>query len=415
MPPSARPNPSSAPTPATTPAPTLNPAAPLERLAVDPAAVTNWDEHYRKHEETPVELMVRLTALREKLRFRDIEAALKAYLRYRGKHAEPWMYELLALAIKKNKGSDAEFKTALAWGAYLAKRGESSSAMTQAADLLVVNGYDEIAVTDARGQTHRITVGELLDRAAEKDPQSPRAALMAMNYALRTKDPKRMGDAIERFLSLGWPGKDEAGHNRDEAWRLAARRQVEALAEALRQSHRDAEADALLDRLRQAETRDLVLRLTWTGDADLDLVVEEPLGARACFQTPRTVFGGALVKNGYGKHPEEVYTCPRGFSGDYKVQIETIYNDEKDPATRATLEIVTHEGTPQEHKETRTIDLGKGRPAPIVVHLDGGRRTEVLPYKAPPLIQIILDPKTKAQAKDATTPAPKPAAAPPRR
>ena len=30
--------------------------------------------------------------------------------------------------------------------------------------------------------------------------------MMSINLAQKTKDPKRMGDAVERLLSLGWPG-----------------------------------------------------------------------------------------------------------------------------------------------------------------------------------------------------------------
>ena len=54
----------------------------------------------------------------------------------------------------------------------------------------------------------------------------------------------------------------------------------------------------------------MFVRLTWDGDADFDLIVDEPLGATASYQTPRTVFGGSMIKNGYGSHPEEVYVCP---------------------------------------------------------------------------------------------------------
>ena len=35
-----------------------------------------------------------------------------------------------------------------------------------------------------------------------------------------------------------------------------------------------------------------------------------------------------------GKHPEEVYVCPRGFDGDYTIRIDSIYNNEKKPASR---------------------------------------------------------------------------------
>jgi hypothetical protein len=99
--------------------------------------------------------------------------------------------------------------------------------------------------------------------------------------------------------------------------------------------------------------------------------------------TPRTVFGGSIVKNGYGRHPEEVYVCPRGFDGDYSIKVETIYNNPSKPATQGTLEVITHEGTPQEVKQVHTLALGGKTPPPIVVTLKGGRRTVVMPLVLP--------------------------------
>ena len=66
--------------------------------------------------------------------------------------------------------------------------------------------------------------------------------MMSINLAQATKDPKRMADAVEQLLSLGWPGNDEA-------IRRDARQQVEKLAKTLREERRGDEADALLARL----------------------------------------------------------------------------------------------------------------------------------------------------------------------
>jgi hypothetical protein len=222
-------------------------------------------------------------------------------------------------------------------------------------------------------------IGPLLDPAMEKVPHRIEPILMSMNLAEATKDPKRMADAAEKLLALGWPGNDDS-------IRGGTRRRVERLAKTLREEGRGDEADAMLAGLPGSEARDLFLRLTWTGDADFDLYVAEPLGATASYQSPRTVFGGAIVKNGYGAHPEEVYVCPRGFDGDYSVKIEPIYNNPEKPATQATLEVITHEGTPQESKRVHTIPLTPGgkSPEPIVVTLKGGQRKVVLPLLIPP-------------------------------
>jgi hypothetical protein len=192
------------------------------------------------------------------------------------------------------------------------------------------------------------------------------------------------------LLSLGWPGADDS-------LRASARKEAETLAKTLREENRGEEADRLLQTLPDAEARDVFARLTWVGEADLDLAVDEPLGATADFNTPRTVFGGSIIKNGYGSHPEEVYVCPRAFDGEYVFRVVTIANSDKNPALQATLEVITHEGTSVEHRETHTIKLGKN-PSPTKVKLTGGRRKTALPYILP---AILIDAEAEAKAETA--------------
>jgi hypothetical protein len=211
---------------------------------------------------------------------------------------------------------------------------------------------------------------------------------MAINFALKTRDPQLMSKAVEHLFALGWPGKDEE-------LRLSARQQAEALAKALKDDGREAEARELLARLAGAEPRDLFIRVTWKGDAWIDLAVEEPLGAKASYLNLRTPFGGAIVKSGRGKHPDSVYVCPQGFDGPYKVNLEVSYNNPKNPVREVTMEIITHEGTTREDVRKKTLTLDKLKP--VVVTLQGGRRKEVLPYQAPP-----IDPRDlKMQPSDA--------------
>ena len=359
---------------------------PLEASRVRPTHSTPWAfwSHYykpnpdpkRDHDEPASKLRETVTLLNWNKKFADAEAALKAYLIYRPKNQEPWMYQALALAIQENKGKPEEIKQSLDYAADLAQRSHNPN--------LLISVADQLYLHDDLGR-----VGALLDEAAEKVPHRSEPLIMSIMLASKTKDPKRMAASVESLLSLGWPGNDDL-------LRRDVRLHVERLAKLLHEDGRAAEADALLAKLPESEARDLFIRLSWTGDADLDLVVEEPLGATANYQAPRTVFGGSLIKNGYGKHPEEVYVCPRAFDGEYKIRINVIYNDSKirskeetaknpeRPATQAILEIITHDGAPDEHKQTLTIPLGEKPPAPVVVNLKGGRRKTVLPYLAHP-------------------------------
>jgi hypothetical protein len=328
--------------------------------------------------------MTNLIRLRRDQQFKDIEAAIRAYLRNReAKNPAPWLYEMLAAATEINGGKAQDVETFLGYAADQAMKSALLVDLTRVADELAMRKmYDR--------------AGVLLDAAMAKNPAAAQPIWMSIALSGKAQDPKRMAESLEKLLSLGWPGIDDA-------WRAFARKQAEELAKALREGGREDEAQILLDRLPAAEARDLVLRLTWSGDADLDLAVEEPLGATARVATPRTVFGGAIVKNGYGNHPEEVYVCPRAFNGDYKVRVDMIYNDETNPAHDVTLEIITHEGTEQERSRTETIAI-EGR-EPMVVPLEGGRRTTVLPFQAEPEIEPPAPPPTRRPTLTTPTPA----------
>ncbi len=341
-----------------------------------------WVEWYRTHkpENKPSvsdALRHKVALLNANKKFLDIRGVLIGFLKHNSKDAEPWMYCALALAYRMSNGSEADVKTALGYAADMALKSGNPNALVSVADqMFLLKDYDR--------------VGVLLDKAALLVPHRPEPLVMSINLAQKTRDPGRMAASIEALLSLGWPGMDDEGLRRD------ARKQAETLAKALREDGKADEADSLLDGLPEAEARDLFVRLSWTGEADLDLAVDEPLGATAGYSTPRTVFGGTLINNGRLAHPEEVYVCPRGFDGVYTIHVDVVANDDKKPALQARLEIITHEGTAQEHKEIKTIRLGTKPPAPIKVTLTKGRRTKVLPFLAPTPIEVPV-PKKPAQ------------------
>jgi hypothetical protein len=290
---------------------------------------------------------------------REVHAALIGFLENHSKLAEPWMYEALASAIELNQGSAADVKKSLNYAADLAQATHNPNHLVSAADQLLLRGYLE-------------RVGPLLDEAMPMIPHRYEPMSMSILLAQKTSDPRRLAEGVDSLLSLGWPGQDEY-------FRVESANQVETLAKTLEEAGRTPEANELRAKLTASQARDLFVRLTWDGDADFDLLVDEPLGATASYQNPRTVFGGAMLKNGYGTHPEEVYVCPRGFPGDYTVRVSTIYANPDKPVTRLTLETIAHEGTLQEKKQSH--DLNPDKPGkPVVVHLDTGRRKKVLPY-----------------------------------
>jgi hypothetical protein len=326
-------------------------------------------------ERTDPNKLRRLVAdLNRARKVREVHAALVGYLKNHPSRAEPWMYEALALSIVINQGSPEDVKKSLNYAADLAQRSHNPNLLVSVADKLLIES-ERPGTSPAASGEYLKRAGPLLDEATKAVPHRPEPMVMSIALAQKTKDPVRMADAVDRLLSLGWPG-------RDDYVRIEAGNQVDALASALKSAEKASEADALQAKLGASLARDLFVRLAWDGNADFDLVVEEPLGATASYDTPRTVFGGSVIKNGYGSHPEEVYVCPRAFSGNYTVRVKTIYTDPSKPVTRLTLETITHEGTTNEKKETHSLTPDQPN-KPVVVTLSGGRRKSVLPYIDP--------------------------------
>lgn len=320
-----------------------------------------------------------MALLRVDNKFRDIEGVLRGYLRHHSDLAEVWMYDTLGIAIEVNKGDAEEIKTLVGFAAHLAKDSDNPNDLFQVADMLLLRKW----VNPVGAEGYKANLGEILDRLIKRVPHRIEPYLMAILMAELAKNPARMADAAEGILSLGWPGQDEGV-------RRELRARTEKFAKTLRDEGRGDEAKAMQDRISKATVRDVVVKLRWKGIADLDLTVEEPLGATASYETPRTVFGGSLISNGRStdanKSAEETYVCPRGFNGEYVIKVKSIYNAPEDPkqaVRQAEMEVITHEGTSQEKKQLFTIDLTSTEIKPVSIRLDDGQRLVAMPFIGP--------------------------------
>jgi hypothetical protein len=134
--------------------------------------------------------------------------------------------------------------------------------------------------------------------------------------------------------------------------------------------------------------RDVVIRLSWTGHADLDLKVQEPTGTVCSWMNRKTVGGGTLIgdtlptadlgRNNTNPENSETYVAAQAFSGNYKVTVERVWGEPL--GGKAKLEIIQHQGTPRQTIRVVTVNLAGGNTA--AVKLADGRRTE--PASVPP-------------------------------
>ena len=177
------------------------------------------------------------------------------------------------------------------------------------------------------------------------------------------------------ILNQSWPKEQ-----RDVAERAA--RAAQALVLELRQAGENDRAAELEKAIAQAQGRDVRIVVTWTGDADLDLLVEEPSGMVCSLRNQRTNGGGVLLGDTFAGGQgagvsgyREIYECPQGFSGVYRLLLRRIWG--KPTAGQATVDIYTHYGSLQEQRIHKQIPIAD-KDALVLFDLADGRRVEAL-------------------------------------
>ena len=265
------------------------PRAIAVRDGVEPQAF--WNEHFSQHVESPAVVRETVRQLMKSKKFAHVVALTEAAMKNR--QTQPWMYEMMGLALLAQGRSTADVERALMSAVDFA---ESPTHLMFVADYLARLGLDKRA---ARLPASRRTAA---DRA---EP-----FVLGLRLAQRLNDLDGIQWATAGVLAQAWPD-DQA-----ETWRNAYRVATATL-EQLRAEKRTSDADAYKALLDQALRRDVIVRVRWTGDAEVDLVVEEPAGTVCSFRNPRTTSGGVLLgdtaapsdpRNSEGR--SEFYVCP---------------------------------------------------------------------------------------------------------
>ncbi len=134
--------------------------------------------------------------------------------------------------------------------------------------------------------------------------------------------------------------------------------------------------------LNEAVERDVFVRVRWTGGADIDILVEEPSGSICSLRCARTSGGGVMLGDGFShvgddgsKAYEEVYVCPKGFDGTYRVLVRRVWG--KVTAGKVNVEVIKHYRGRNAERIAKMVTLKKDE-ALVVFDLEEGRRTEPL-------------------------------------
>ncbi len=293
-------------------------------------------------------------------KFDQVTALINAALR--NGYAQPWMYEALALSLQASDQSKDEIERALMSAADFARSPN---------DLVNVATYMARIGLDARAL-------KLLRQVSALETFRDEPYLFGLAIAQRVNDVDGIRWACLGVLSQAWP------NNKKEVVE-SARYAADALLDKMRGQGQMNEADEFQKQLDQAQVRDCMVKVSWTGNADVDLTVQEPTGAVCTFRNPRTTGGGVMQGDTYAKLKSpgsdgssdfsQSYVLPQGFSGQYKVLVRRLWGQ---VATgKVTVDVFTHFGSTQVTHIHKQIPISE-RDALVTFDLNNGRRKESL-------------------------------------
>ncbi|MCH8044392.1 MAG: VWA domain-containing protein [Planctomycetes bacterium] len=290
----------------------------------------------------------------------ELLAMLQSALR--GGFPQPWMYERMGVAMQLRGDEPHEIERAV-----MSAVDFSSSAV----EMMYVAQYM------SRIGLHRRAL-QVFRQASVLEPTRPEAYTHGLKLAERLGDDEGVMWASLGILSQGWPSDSKS------IW-TTARSTAEAQIAKLRKAGRGKLADKYQAALKEALVYDVLVRVIWSGDADIDLMVQDPSGSVVSYRSLRSTGGGVLLSDSVrsggtdgrlaADASTETYICPKGFDGRYRMSVRRVWG--KVPTGKVRVEVYTHYGAKNQTKLVREIAVN-GKDAIWEFKLKDGRRTEPL-------------------------------------
>ncbi|MDB5345990.1 MAG: hypothetical protein JWP89_4367 [Schlesneria sp.] len=312
-----------------------------------------WRQRFESNNVTAITIEVVVADLVKSKQYEELVACLEQAI-ISGEFIEPWMHEALALAMESAGRPKTDIERVLMSSQDLIDA-DVESTMKLAAYLAKFERFDRAI--------------EMYRQAAFLNPQSPEPFVFALELARRTRNPEAVVWSAPEVVAYAW-GKDR------EPLRLKAEQAAADAIPQLMKEGKIAKALQLQEAMSKARRLDLVVRLEWNGQGDVDLLVEEPSGAVCSMSTPFTPGGGAFIHDGYGPRQAncyDEYVCPSAMQGEYRLRVRHIRGDVV--AKRARLIITRGKNTPAEETESQTVVLGQAD-AIVRISLSQGRRAQ---------------------------------------
>ena len=324
----------------------------------DAVPAAHWAQRFASGHLDPASVREAARQLMQKGDHAEVIALIQAALRHG--QAQSWMYESLGIAMQLAGSEKSQIERAIMSACDFS---ESPDELMLIAQYLSSIGLDSRAV-------------EIYRQVIKVAPLHYEAYALALRAAQRAQDVAGIRWSTIGVLSQAWP--------RDQQEIFAtARRVAEATLEELKQSGDQAQYDAFQGELKQALVRDIVVEVAWSGEADVDLIVEEPGGTQCSLQEQRSTGGGIVLGDCYAGVQQsstegfsEEYVCAQAFPGEYRLRIRSVWGEAV--AGKATVDVTLNQGTKHERHQRQRIKLFQNEDALVVFQLEQGRRTQPL-------------------------------------
>ena len=318
----------------------------------DPAVL---DKYFAANQPAPAAVREAVRNRMTNRQYGQVVALIQAALRHG--QVQPWMYEAMVLAMQAGDRPNDEIEQAVMSAVDFAQN---------PLDLMYIGIYVSRLGLDQRAL-------QIFRQVSKLAPLCHEPYWCGLQAAQRLNDLDGIRWATTGILSQAWPKKQA------EVWQTAVRT-ANATLEKLRSEKRLAEWKQFQAALDAAVERDVVAIVRFTGDADVDLLVEEPSGSVCSLRNPRTTGGGILLGSDLSTPADrdvegrsEAYVCPKGFDGTYRMLVRRAWGNVT--AGKVTVEVQTHFRSKDAVCCRKTISLDQNGEAVVAFDLKGGRRT----------------------------------------
>lgn len=319
-----------------------------------------WSEYFSNTHANPADVRATARLLMKQNKPEEVIALVQGAIKHN--QSGSWMYEALVLSMQIAQWPQSDIERALM----------STVDLSDSLDDAVI-----VAEYMSRNGMEKRAVRLLMDVAYSDAGRRPEPYVLGLRAAQDAKDSEGIQWATLGILSQAWP--DNRHVVRDAI--LAAKAERTRLKEA-----------GMTDELRhynkqldEALYRDCIIQVSWTGDADLDIMIEEPGGTVCSRSIPRTRAGGIMMGDAFSNKDvesgvtSEYYVLPKGFDGDYRLLIRKVWGEVT--SGKATVTIFTHFRTDKREGMTRQVNLDE-KGSLVLFSLVDGRRAEPLKEQA---------------------------------